>query len=230
MKAPPEDLSASIFQAVVNQTISGLACGKPIRGNVAFLGGPLHFLSELREAFIRTLHLTGDQIIAPEHSHLFAALGAAMNSADDTTVELDALIDRLENGVRMATEIKRMDPLFADQAEYDEFLARHSVHCVKKAPLADYKGDCYLGIDAGSTTTKAALVGRDGSLLYDFYSKNNGSPLATAIRAMREIKALLPQIIDGIENAVDPSRKIPHHRKIKQECGRGHAVMDYRVE
>ena len=191
--ATREDLSASIFQAVVNQTISGLACGKPIRGNVAFLGGPLHFLSELREAFIRTLHLTGDQIIAPEHSHLFAALGAAMNSADDTTVELDALIDRLENGVRMATEIKRMDPLFADQAEYDEFLARHSVHCVKKAPLADYKGDCYLGIDAGSTTTKAALVGRDGSLLYDFYSNNNGSPLATAIRAMREIKALLPE-------------------------------------
>ncbi len=191
--ATREDLSASIFQAVVNQTISGLACGKPIRGNVAFLGGPLHFLSELREAFIRTLHLTGDQIIAPEHSHLFAALGAAMNSADDTTVELDALIDRLENGVRMATEIKRMDPLFADQAEYDEFLARHSVHCVKKAPLADYKGDCYLGIDAGSTTTKAALVGKDGSLLYDFYSNNNGSPLATAIRAMREIKALLPE-------------------------------------
>ena len=191
--ATREDLSASIFQAVVNQTISGLACGKPIRGNVAFLGGPLHFLSELREAFIRTLHLTGDQIIAPEHSHLFAALGAAMNSRDDTTVELDALIDRLENGVRMATEIKRMDPLFADQAEYDEFLARHSVHCVKKAPLADYKGDCYLGIDAGSTTTKAALVGRDGSLLYDFYSNNNGSPLATAIRAMREIKALLPE-------------------------------------
>ncbi len=191
--ATREDLSASIFQAVVNQTISGLACGKPIRGNVAFLGGPLHFLSELREAFIRTLHLSGEQIIAPEHSHLFAALGAAMNSRDDVTVSLDALIDRLENGVRMATEIKRMEPLFASQAEYDEFLARHSVHCVKKAPLAEYKGDCYLGIDAGSTTTKAALVGRDGSLLYDFYSNNNGSPLATAIRAMREIKALLPE-------------------------------------
>ena len=162
--ATREDLSASIFQAVVNQTISGLACGKPIRGNVAFLGGPLHFLSELRQAFIRTLHLTGDQIIAPEHSHLFAALGAAMNSKEDVTVSLDGLIDRLENG-----------------------------HCVKKAPLAEYKGDCYLGIDAGSTTTKVALVGMDGSLLYDFYSNNNGSPLATAIRAMREIKALLPE-------------------------------------
>ncbi len=190
--ATREDLAASIFQAVVNQTISGLACGKPIRGNVAFLGGPLHFLSELRQAFIRTLHLTGDQIIAPEHSHLFAALGAAMNHQEDVTVSLDALIDRLENGIRMASEIKRMAPLFSSQAEYDEFLARHNKHRVKTARLADYEGDCYLGIDAGSTTTKVALVGKDGSLLYDFYSNNNGSPLATAIRAMREIRALLP--------------------------------------
>ncbi len=190
--ATREDLAASIFQAVVNQTISGLACGKPIRGNVAFLGGPLHFLSELRQAFVRTLHLSGDQIIAPEHSHLFAALGAAMSCKEDVSVSLDQLIDRLENGIRMESEIKRMAPLFASQEEYDEFLARHNRHRVKTARLADYEGNCYLGIDAGSTTTKVALVGEDGSLLYDFYSSNNGSPLATAIRAMREIRALLP--------------------------------------
>ena len=89
--ATREDLSASIFQAVVNQTISGLACGKPIRGNVAFLGGPLHFLPELRNAFIRTLHLTPEHIIAPEHSHLFAAMGAAMNSEGEAVIGIEEL-------------------------------------------------------------------------------------------------------------------------------------------
>lgn len=113
--ATREDLSASIFQAVVNQTISGLACGKPIRGNVAFLGGPLHFLSELRAAFIRTLNLGESQIIAPDHSHLFAAIGAAMNAKEDVTVDLEELIDRLSRGIQMDTEIKRMDPLFTDE-------------------------------------------------------------------------------------------------------------------
>ncbi len=191
--ATMEDLAASIFQAVVNQTISGLACGKPIRGNVAFLGGPLHFLPELREAFVRTLHLTTDQTIAPGHSHLFAALGAAMNSERTVSISLEHLIDRLENGIQMDFEVKRMEPLFSSQEDYDSFLARHSGHQVKTAPLASYEGPCYLGIDAGSTTTKVALVGEDGSLLYDFYSNNNGSPLATAIRSIREIRALMPE-------------------------------------
>lgn len=114
--ATKEDLSASIFQAVVNQTISGLACGKPIRGNVAFLGGPLHFLSELRAAFIRTLNLGTDQIIAPDHSHLFAAIGAAMNSDPKTTASLHDLIERLSHGIKMDFEVKRMEPLFTDEA------------------------------------------------------------------------------------------------------------------
>ena len=105
--ATREDLAASIFQAVVNQTISGLACGKPIRGNVAFLGGPLHFLPELRNAFIRTLNLTGDAIIAPDHSHLFAATGAAMNAKDDAEIfSLDKLISDLSGGIKMKFEVK----------------------------------------------------------------------------------------------------------------------------
>ncbi len=190
--ATKEDLAASIFQAVVNQTISGLACGKPIRGNVAFLGGPLHFLPQLRQAFIRTLNLSGEQIIAPDHSHLFAALGAAMNSKEDTHCSLGDMVDRLTHGIKMDFEVKRMEPLFADQGEYDRFTARHNCHTVKKAPLSSYTGNCFLGIDAGSTTTKVALVGEDGTLLYHFYSNNNGSPLATAIRSIREIRALLP--------------------------------------
>ena len=191
--ATKEDLSASIFQAVVNQTISGLACGKPIRGNVAFLGGPLHFLPELRAAFIRTLNLGPDQVIAPDHSHLFAAIGAAMNSDPKTTASLHDLIERLSHGIKMDFEVKRMEPLFTDEADYEDFKTRHASHDVKKADLATYEGNCYLGIDAGSTTTKVALVSEDGSLLYRFYSNNNGSPLATAIRAMQEIHDQLPE-------------------------------------
>ncbi|MEY8355352.1 acyl-CoA dehydratase activase-related protein [Lachnospiraceae bacterium 54-53] len=193
--ATREDLAASIFQAVVNQTISGLACGKPIRGHVAFLGGPLHFLPELQKAFVRTLHLTGDAIIAPEHSHLFAAIGAAMNADEKQggKTSLEDMINRLSSGIRMEFEVKRMEPLFAGQADFDEFLERHNTHCVKTGDLSSYHGKCFLGIDAGSTTTKVALVGEDGTLLYKFYSSNNGSPLATAIRAMKEIHEQLPQ-------------------------------------
>ena len=190
--ATREDLAASIFQAVVNQTISGLACGKPIRGNVAFLGGPLHFLSELRAAFIRTLNLSGEQIIAPEHSHLFAAVGAAMNTKEEPVFELDNMISDLSGGIKMEFEVKRMEPLFKDEEEYREFTEQHNQYKVKRGDLSTYQGNCFLGIDAGSTTTKIALVGEDGSLLYHFYSSNNGSPLATAIRSMKEIKELLP--------------------------------------
>ena len=191
--ATREDLAASIFQAVVNQTISGLACGKPIRGNVAFLGGPLHFLPELRNAFIRTLNLTGDAIIAPDHSHLFAAVGAAMNAKDHAEIfSLDKLIADLSGGIKMKFEVKRMQPLFKDEADYKEFTDRHDQYKVRRGDLSTYEGNVFLGIDAGSTTTKVALVGEDGSLLYSFYSSNNGSPLATAISSIKEIKSLLP--------------------------------------
>ena len=191
--ATREDLAASIFQAVVNQTISGLACGKPIRGTVAFLGGPLHFLSELRAAFIRTLNLGPDRIVAPDHSHLFAAVGAAMNSKCEVSMNASSMIERLKKGIKMDFEVNRMEPLFENEAAYEEFKTRHENHCVKKGDLSTYKGNCFLGIDAGSTTTKVALVGEDGTLLYNFYSSNNGSPLATAIRAMKEIDEKLPE-------------------------------------
>ncbi len=190
--ASKPDLAASIFQAVVNQTISGLACGKPIRGNVAFLGGPLHFLTELKAAFIRSLSLTDEQIIAPEHSHLFAASGAAMNSKGEGVTTLKALFDRLNGEINIEFEVTRMEPLFANEQEYDSFLSRHSKHSVQKGNLSEYEGNVFLGIDAGSTTTKVALVGEDGSLLYSFYDNNNGSPLKTTIKAIKEIYELLP--------------------------------------
>ena len=177
----------------MNQTISGLACGKPIRGNVAFLGGPLHFLSELRASFIRTLNLGDEQIIAPSHSHLFAAVGAAMNSEGKVTASLESLMERLSHGIKMDFEVNRMEPLFENEEAYAEFTRRHESHNVRKADISTYEGNCYLGIDAGSTTTKVALVSEDGALLYHFYSNNNGSPLATAIRAMKEIHDVIPE-------------------------------------
>lgn len=190
--ATREDLSASIFQAVVNQTISGLACGKPIRGNVAFLGGPLYFLTELRAAFIRTLGLSGDAVVFPDNPHLFAAIGSAMNYKDTETSTLSSLYDLLSNKIDFEFEVARMDPLFENEQAYRKFTERHNLHSVKKGDIKNYEGNCFLGIDAGSTTTKAALIGEDGSLLYSFYSNNNGSPLKTTIKAIKEIREILP--------------------------------------
>lgn len=198
--ASKADLSASIFQAVVNQTISGLACGKPIRGNVAFLGGPLHFLSELKESFVRTLKLEPEQIIAPSHSHLFAATGAAMNSKGECITTLQELVQKLSSDINMEFEVTRMEPLFKNEKEYTKFSERHSIHSVKKCDLSTYEGNAFLGIDAGSTTTKVALVAEDGSLLYSFYNNNNGSPLKTTIKAVKEIYSLLPENVNIVRS------------------------------
>ena len=191
--ATKEDLSASIFQAVVNQTISGLACGKPIHGHVAFLGGPLHFLSELRNAFIRTLKLDEEHIIAPVHSHLFAAVGSALHANGDCFVSLQELQQRLADHIHMDFEVERLEPLFSSQSAYQDFSERHAKSCVPIASLSTYQGNAFLGIDAGSTTTKAALVGEDGSLLYSFYHSNDGDPLGTTIHAIKEIYRQLPK-------------------------------------
>jgi predicted CoA-substrate-specific enzyme activase len=190
--ATKEDLSASIFQAVVNQTISGLACGKPIRGHVAFLGGPLHFLSELKAAFIRTLKLDDEHIIDTENSHLFAAIGSALNAKEDVYYTMEEMVNKLSSDIKMEFEVARMEPLFASEDDYAKFQKRHGSNHVKNAKLEDYHGKCFLGIDAGSTTTKIAVVSDDGTLLYSFYSNNNGNPLHTAIASIQEIYRLLP--------------------------------------
>ncbi len=198
--ATKEDLSASIFQAVVNQTISGLACGKPIRGHVAFLGGPLHFLSELKKSFIRTLKLDEEHIIDTDNSHLFAAIGSALNAKEEISFTMAQMVDKLSSEIKMAFEVERMEPLFENDAAYETFKERHSRHHVNTADLASYQGNAYLGIDAGSTTTKIALVSEDGSLLYSFYSSNDGSPLKTAIRSLNEIYALLPEGVNIVRS------------------------------
>ena len=192
--AAKEDIAASVFQSVVNQTISGLACGRPIRGNVAFLGGPLYFLSELRKRFIETLGLSDEQIIFPENSQLFVAVGAALASRQKRPVSFKDLRSRLPVINTMTVhEVERLRPLFRDEIELDEFRRRHSRHNVKRKDLASYSGPCYLGIDAGSTTTKLALIDSEGALLYYHYGSNKGSPLKSVIKELKKLYAGMPQ-------------------------------------
>ncbi len=192
--AAKEDIAASIFQAVVNQTISGLACGRPIRGNIAFLGGPLNYLSELRQRFIETLHLKPDQIIVPEEAHLLVAQGAALDSLNSETITVDELknkIETLKNSHDNTTH--PLDPLFKDENEYNEFKKRHQKAQVNKANLSTYEGNCYLGIDAGSTTTKLVLIDEDGKLLYSLYGNNEGNPLKSVINMLKKLYSVLPK-------------------------------------
>ncbi|MCX7711223.1 MAG: 2-hydroxyacyl-CoA dehydratase [Clostridia bacterium] len=191
--ATKEDIAASIFQSVVNQTISGLACGKPIRGNVGFLGGPLYFLSELRKRFIDTLKLSNHQVVFPNNSHLFPAKGAAIISQDEKVYDFRDLKSKTTTVKTFVIhETDRLQSLFSSESEYREFHDRHDLAKVKRADLDNYEGNCYLGIDAGSTTTKMALVAEDGTLLHSFYSPNEGKPLELSIKMLKELYTLLP--------------------------------------
>ena len=191
-----EDIAASIFQSVVTQTISGLACGRPIRGYVAFLGGPLQYLPELRKRFYETLNLDEEHRIVPKNAHLFVAGGCAIAGAASATVKaekLDDVLDRLKNlGDMQGSEVVRLPPLFADDAELAEFNERHASECVRRGDLASYRGEAFLGIDAGSTTFKAALIGRDGELLWSHYVSNKGDVLGCAKAAVAKLYRELP--------------------------------------
>ncbi len=191
--AKHEDLAASIFQAVVSQTISGLACGKPIRGNVCFLGGPLHFLPELKERFIDTLKLTEANVVVPTDSHLYAALGSALNAKETDRIQFSELLANLKENKTVEFEIARMANLFKDEADYEAFRTRHKRAKVEKRLLESYSGDVFLGIDAGSTTTKIALISDKGELLHSYYSSNQGDPIKTTIQALNEVYDLLPE-------------------------------------
>ena len=192
--ASKEDIAASIFQAVVNQTISGLACGRPIRGKVAFLGGPLTYLPELRNRFIETLKLKDDEIIIPEEAHLLVATGAALDSLKEAPISNEELAKRIEN-LKISKDITTspIEPLFKDYKEYEEFRNRHSSASVPKAKLQDYKGDCFIGIDAGSTTTKIVLIDNEGKLLYSLYGNNEGNPLQSVIKMLNSLYKILPE-------------------------------------
>ncbi|MBP5283989.1 MAG: 2-hydroxyglutaryl-CoA dehydratase, partial [Treponema sp.] len=199
-----EDIAASIFQAVVNQTISGLACGKPIKGHVAFLGGPLHFLDQLRERFIDTLKLKPDEIIVPEDSQLFVAAGSAYSAEKTfksfgndqvnsfpTVEEFRASLKNLE-GAEM-NEVQRLDPLFVDEKDLQIFRERHAKDKAKRGDLNSSEGPLFLGLDAGSTTTKAVLINKEGEILWDFYDVNAGNPVDLAVRVLKDLYKILPK-------------------------------------
>ena len=194
--AAKEDIAASIFQAVVNQTISGLACGRPIRGKVAFLGGPLNYLSELRNRFIETLHLTDEEIIIPEEAHLLVAKGAAIDSVSAHLITAQKLRSKIEVLKASHDDTSNpLSPLFSIDAEYDEFKQRHEKDTVEKADLKTYSGNAYVGIDAGSTTTKLVLIDDEGRLLYSLYNSNEGNPLQSVIKMLRQLYNELPETV-----------------------------------
>ena len=198
-----EDIAASIFQAVVSQTISGLACGKPIRGHVAFLGGPLHFLDQLRQRFIETLKLKPEEVIVPEDSQLFVASGCAFSAerkfngegaADFKFPTIQEFRDSLKNLVGAElSEVQRLEPLFKNQAELDEFTVRHSEQKAKRGDLDKTHGPVFLGLDSGSTTTKAVLIDKDGRIIWNFYAHNQGNPVELAVKVLKDLYAKLPE-------------------------------------
>ncbi|MDO4518491.1 MAG: acyl-CoA dehydratase activase, partial [Bacillota bacterium] len=189
-----ENLAASIFQAVVDQTISGLACGHPITGKVAFLGGPLSFISELRERFIETLKLEPENVIFPENSRFFVAIGAALLSEEHDMTNLENILQRLENADQSElSDTNRIEPLFENQEAYSEFKDRHNLAKVPRKDFAQAKGRLFLGIDAGSTTTKSVVMDDDKNLLYTFYRSNRGKPIAPIIEMLKEVYDLMPE-------------------------------------
>ncbi|MBR3697877.1 MAG: 2-hydroxyacyl-CoA dehydratase [Clostridia bacterium] len=194
--AKKEDISASIFQAVVNQTISGLACGRPIKGNIAFLGGPLNYLPELRKRFIETLNLKPEQILIPKNAHLFVANGAALSSYETEPISCEELKEKISNFKKSSyTESSHLPALFETLDDYKKFKERHDKANIQRRELKSYSGDCFLGIDAGSTTTKLVLIDNEGSILYDLYTNNGGNPLKSVISMLKKMYKALPSTV-----------------------------------
>ncbi len=192
--AAKEDIAASIFQAVVNQTISGLACGRPIRGKIAFLGGPLTYLPELRNRFIETLKLKDDEIIVPDEPHLLVAAGAALDSVKTDSVTIDELKQKIEDLKQSHDNTTHpLEPLFKTEEEYNEFKNRHNKAKVIKGDLLNFSGDCFIGIDAGSTTTKLVVIDKNDAIVYSLYGSNEGNPLNSVVKMLDKLYSALPK-------------------------------------
>lgn len=190
-----EDISVSILQSVVNQTISNLACGRPIEGKVAFLGGPLYFLPELRYRFIETLGIKDDNVIYPHNSQLYVAIGAAISSFKDSPLAYKDILKNLnKDKSRNYFSVNKVEPLFNNTNDYINFRKRHSKNKIIDNIDKDYSGDVYLGIDAGSTTTKAVLLNNKNEIIYEFYGNNKGKPLDQSINILKEIYDNYPNI------------------------------------
>ena len=192
--ADKADIAASIFQAVVNQTIAGLAAGRKIKGKVAFLGGPLYFMSELRRRFVETLQIAEEDIIFPENPQLFVAIGAALYGEE--TAQLNTLLARLSTDDSAKLQPSHtLAPLFATEEELAVFRQRHGKSSVEEKKLASHTGAAFLGIDAGSTTTKVVLIDEVGRILYSFYGNNEGQPLETTMRVLQEMYQQMPPAV-----------------------------------
>ena len=185
-----EDVAASIFQAVVDQTVAGLTQGRELKGKIVFLGGPLHFLMGLRQRFVETLKLDGEHAVFPEDGDCFAAMGAALCATDYEPVPFEDALKRLEESRETNTSADTMPPLFDTQEEYDAFLVRHNASRPPETDIHTYAGPAWLGMDAGSTTTKLALITADGGLLYTYYHSNLGNPVSIVLEQLKKIYEL----------------------------------------
>ncbi|MCI8871089.1 MAG: 2-hydroxyglutaryl-CoA dehydratase, partial [Lawsonibacter sp.] len=185
-----EDVAASIFQAVVDQTVAGLTQGRELKGKIVFLGGPLHFLMGLRQRFVETLKLDGEHAVFPEDGDCFAAMGAALCAGEYGPLPFEEALRRLEESRESNTSADVMPPLFESQEEYQAFSARHSASRPPEADPLTYSGPAWLGIDAGSTTTKLVLIAENAGILYRYYHSNLGNPVAIVLEQLREIYKL----------------------------------------
>lgn len=228
--AAKEDISASIFQAVVNQTIAGLAAGRKIKGKIAFLGGPLFFMSELRKRFIETLDVQPEDVIFPENPQLFVAMGAAIYSEGANPTTLADLIYRLTKGDQEQLKpTDTLEPLFKNEKELNVFRARHDQAKAQEKALADHHGVAFLGIDAGSTTTKVTLIDEEGNLLFSFYGNNQGQPLETTMSVLKELYQKLPEDVFIGKSAVTGYGEHLIKNALKVDIGEVETMAHYKA-
>ncbi len=200
--AKKEDVAASIYQAVVDQTVSGLAQGREIQGKVLFLGGPLSFLKGLGNAFVKTLGLSEENAIFPELAPCFMAYGCALHAENISEPEtIENICDKIISA-KIVETISHGKHLFDSKEEYHKFVDRHAKFDLKYEDIQTYKGDAYLGIDAGSTTTKLVLITPDGKLLYNHYCSNRGQPLDIISKKLRDIYELAGDRVNILSGAV----------------------------
>lgn len=227
--AKREDIAASIFQAVVDQTVSGLAQGREIKGKVLFLGGPLSFQKGLRKAFVNTLKLSGENAVFPENAPCFMAYGCALHAKETSEpMPIDEITERLKNA-EMKDDIITGQPLFGSKEEYESFVARHRQFDLKYADINKYEGEAYLGIDAGSTTTKLVLITPKGELLYQHYCSSMGRPLDIISSKLKDIYALAGDRVKIVSSAVTGYGEDLIKAGLGIDCGIVETVAHYKA-
>ncbi|HHL2033586.1 acyl-CoA dehydratase activase-related protein [Clostridium perfringens] len=201
--ARKEDISASVFQSVVNQTIGGLAQGRSIEGKIMFLGGPLYFCKGLRERFIKTLKLKDNDVVSPENAQVFVAIGSAIYSKENNKkYEYEELLNIIKENHNEISTMNIIDPLFNSEEEYNEFKERHKKAKVKVSDINNYAGEAYVGIDAGSTTTKVVLIDKEDNILYEYYGSNKGNPIEVVKKELKHIYNICGEKIKIMGSAV----------------------------